>query len=180
MFYAENLGEFCNMIDGCMLSIFGFCLVAKGKQWHVSVFIASTFFGLSLVPHKEMRFISSIFLPLAICWGEAFLAMKQFCKSHITNGAEKIAYHILRIYIIVEVVTAIEKHSFVRHGDADLYASMASNSESLLVYEDFEFAQVESLYMFNTIDSPGSAWLHVQGPKITMITQCVDYPPFTL
>ena len=80
----------------------------------------------------------------------------------------------------MEVVTAIEKHSFVRHGDADLYASMASNSESLLLYDEFEFAQVESLYMFNTIDSPGSAWLHVQGPKITMITQCVDYPPFTL
>ena len=45
---------------------------------------------------------------------------------------------VFRIYLLVEIVTAIDKHTFVRHGDADLYASFAAGSPTLLEYDDLK------------------------------------------
>ena len=83
--------------------------------------------------------------------------------------------------IAVEGVLTCEKHGFVRHGDPDLYSMMAAGSPVLLDYGNFTLPQVESVYQLNPLDSPGQAWLHVQGQKkISMIVQCLDYPAFAL
>ena len=135
------------------------------KHNYLAVYMMATFVGMSAIPHKEMRFLSSLLLPFAICWAAAFNTLATTFPS-----LKNLLSLLLRIYLILEVVTAIDKHAFVRHGDSDLYASMAADSPTLLHYDSgFKLPQVESVYQFNTIDSPGTAWLHVQGPKITII-----------
>lgn len=95
--------------------------------------MAGTLIAMSRVEHKEMRFLGSLIIPLCICWGASVSKINE-----LTGGKFRfVISFLLRVWIVVELVTHAEKHSFVRFGDPDMYSMMAAGSPALLDYGNF-------------------------------------------
>jgi hypothetical protein len=144
------------------------------------VFMIFTLISLSLVSHKEQRFMSSILPIFAVTVGNGFLHMSN-------QGNKYFRYYFIRCISIIYIIK--EQLCFIPQSTSDKLLYTIFHDRSTLAldlseykgdYEFEKFQRVESVYVINKFGAPISTWAHSHSSEdqITVLTPTCQDPEF--
>lgn len=135
--------------------------------------MASNVYVLSLVGHKEQRFMSMIFPLFALYWGFFWAQCVEY--SSYFKWLYKLTFW---VYLMTEIKGSIQHTLNFHPGDREIYNLIGGRSNLLTTYDyskyqnetTVEIKDIESLYFSNKYDSPNRLWSHRPGDdnKVTV------------
>lgn len=161
----------------------------------LTVFIFVNLIVISLIPHKEMRFMSQILPLVGIFWSNFWLVAFKFENEIISRMKLQnltipsfskllflINFWLFFYFNYNECILDFNKES---RSFIEIYNLLHGRSSLLLDYShlndsEVQLTDVESFYVNEKYDNPPTVWAHTPGDKITVTYNSFTQPKFMM